>query len=165
MKLIPDSNNIARIIEIPGVKKTTEYLFIGTGLALVVLGSVCYFITAIKSHGRIKEQNDVFANKQREIEIASLCKMQKNEQLHIHRMQEGRKRMTTGTNWQNIKSDNCIKRNRGSPAVITDLRYSWRIFQKTTGGSHLSKKVRVVIVTDNRIDKIRNLLEGINYEI
>ena len=78
MKLIPDSNNIARITGIPGVKKTTEYLFIGTGLALVVLGSVCYFITAIKSHGRIKEQNDVFANKQREIGIASLCKMQKN---------------------------------------------------------------------------------------
>lgn len=98
MKLIPDSNNIARITGIPGVKKTTEYLFIGTGLALVVLGSVCYFITAIKSHGRIKEQNDVFANKQREIEIASLCKIQKNEQLHIHRMQEERKRMSTGTN-------------------------------------------------------------------
>lgn len=98
MRLIPDSNNIARIIEIPGVKKTTEYLFIGTGLALVVLGSVCYFITAIKSHGRIKEQNDVFANKQREIGIASLCKMQENEQLHIHRMQEERKRMSTGTN-------------------------------------------------------------------
>ena len=69
MKLIPDSNNIARITGIPGVKKTTEYLFIGTGLTLVVLGSVCYFITAIKSHGRIKEQNDVFANKQKEIEI------------------------------------------------------------------------------------------------
>ena len=68
MRLIPDSNNIARIIEIPGVKKTTEYLFIGTGFALVALGSVCYLITAIKSHGRIKEQNDVFANKQREIE-------------------------------------------------------------------------------------------------
>ena len=99
MKLIPDSNNITRIIEIPGVKKTTEYLFIGTGLALVALGSVCYLITAIKSHGRIKEQNDVFANKQREIEIASLCKMQMNEQLHIHRMQEGRKRMSTDTNW------------------------------------------------------------------
>ena len=99
MKLIPDSNNIARITGIPGVKKTTEYLFIGTGLALVVLGSVCYFITAIKSHGRIKEQNDVFANKQKEIEIASLCKMQMNEQLHIHRMQEGRKRMSTDTNW------------------------------------------------------------------
>ena len=72
MRLIPDSNNIARIIEIPGVKKTTEYLFIGTGFALVALGSVCYLITAIKSHGRIKEQNDVFANKQKEIEIASL---------------------------------------------------------------------------------------------
>ena len=98
MKLIPDSNNIARITGIPGVKKTTEYLFIGTGLTLVVLGSVCYFITAIKSHGRIKEQNDVFANKQKEIEIASLCKMQMNEQLHIHRMQEERKRMSTGTN-------------------------------------------------------------------
>ena len=98
MKLIPDSNNIARITGIPGVKKTTEYLFIGTGLTLVVLGSVCYFITAIKSHGRIKEQNDVFANKQKEIEIASLCKMQKNEQLHIHRMPEERKRMSTGTN-------------------------------------------------------------------
>lgn len=156
MRLIPDSNNIARIIEIPGVKKTTEYLFIGTGLALVALGSVCYLITAIKSHGRIKEQNDVFANKQREIEIASLCKMQKNEQLHIHRMQEGRKRMSTGTNRQNMKSDDCIKRNRGSPAVITDLRYSWRIFQLTSGGSYLPKKIRVVIVTDNRIDKIRN---------
>lgn len=115
MRLIPDSNNIARIIEIPGVKKTTEYLFIGTGFALVALGSVCYLITAIKSHGRIKEQNDVFANKQREIEIASLCKMQENEQFHIHRMQEERKRMSTGTNWQNIKSDNCIKRNRGKP--------------------------------------------------
>lgn len=38
MRLIPDSNNIARIIEIPGVKKTTEYLFIGTGFALVALG-------------------------------------------------------------------------------------------------------------------------------
>ena len=98
MRLIPDSNNIARITGIPGVKKTTEYLFIGTGLTLVVLGSVCYFITAIKSHGRIKEQNDVFANKQREIEIASLCKMQENEQFHIHRMQEERKRMSTGTN-------------------------------------------------------------------
>lgn len=47
MRLIPDSNNIARIIEIPGVKKTTEYLFIGTGFALVALGSVCYLITAI----------------------------------------------------------------------------------------------------------------------
>ena len=147
MKLIPNSNNIARIIEIPGVKKTTEYLFIGTGFALVALGSVCYLITAIKSHGRIKEQNDVFANKQREIEIASLCKMQENEQFHIHRMQEERKRMSTGTNWQNIKSDNCIKRNRGSPAVITD----WRIFQLTTGGFHLPKKVRVV----SRINKIR----------
>lgn len=156
MKLIPDSNNIARITGIPGVKKTTEYFFIGTGLTLVTLGSICYLITAIKSHDRIKEQNDVFANKQREIEIASLCKMQKNGQLHIHRMQEERKRMTTGTNWQNIKSDNCIKRNRGSLEVVTDLRYSWRIFQKTTGGSHLPKKVRVVIVTDNRIDKIRN---------
>lgn len=99
MKLIPNSNNIARITGIPGVKKTTEYLFIGTGLALVALGSVCYLITAIKSHGRIKEQNDVFANKQKEIEIASLCKMQMNEQLHIHRMQEGRKRMSTDTNW------------------------------------------------------------------
>ena len=98
MRLIPDSNNIARIIEIPGVKETTEYLFIGTGFALVALGSVCYLITAIKSHGRIKEQNDVFANKQSEIEIASLCKMQENEQFHIHRMQEGRKRMSTGTN-------------------------------------------------------------------
>ena len=125
MRLIPDSNNIARIIEIPGVKKTTEYLF--------------------------KEQNDVFANKQREIEIASLCKMQENEQFHIHRMQEERKRMSTGTNWQNIKSDNCIKRNRGSLEVVTDLRYSWRIFQLTTGGFHLPKKVRVV----SRINKIR----------
>ena len=47
MKLIPDSNNIARITGIPGVKKTTEYLFIGTGFALVALGSVCYLITAI----------------------------------------------------------------------------------------------------------------------
>ena len=81
MKLIPNSNNIARITGILGVKKTTEYFFIGTGFALVALGSVCYLITAIKSHGRIKEQNDVFANKQREIEIASLCKMQENEQL------------------------------------------------------------------------------------
>ena len=63
MRLIPDSNNIARIIEIPGVKKTTEYLFIGTGFALVALGSVCYLITAIKSHGRIKEQNDVGSNR------------------------------------------------------------------------------------------------------
>lgn len=99
MKLIPNSNNIARITGILGVKKTTEYFFIGTGLALVALGSVCYFITAIKSHhGRIKEQNDVFANRQREIEIASFCKMQKNEELHIHRMQEERKRMSTGTN-------------------------------------------------------------------
>lgn len=88
MRLIPDSNNIARIIEIPEVKKTTEYLFIGTGLTLVALGSVCYLITAIKSYGRIKEQNDVFANKQREIEIASLCKMQENEQFHIHRMRK-----------------------------------------------------------------------------
>lgn len=26
MRLIPDSNNIARIIEIPGVKKTTELI-------------------------------------------------------------------------------------------------------------------------------------------
>ena len=90
MKLIPNSNNIARITGILGVKKTTEYFFIGTGFALVALGSVCYLITAIKSHGRIKEQNDVFANKQREIEIASLCKMQENEQFHIHRMQEER---------------------------------------------------------------------------
>ena len=114
MELIPNSNNIVRITGILGVKKTTEYFFIGTGFALVALGSVCYLITAIKSHGRIKEQNDVFANKQREIEIASLCKMQENEQFHIHRMQEERKRMSTGTNWQNIKSDNCIKRNRGS---------------------------------------------------
>lgn len=64
MKLIPNSNNIARITGILGVKKTTEYFFIGTGFALVALGSVCYLITAIKSHGRIKEQNDVFANKQ-----------------------------------------------------------------------------------------------------
>lgn len=79
MKLIPNSNNIARITGILGVKKTTEYFFIGTGFALVALGSVCYLITAIKSHGRIKEQNDVFANKQREIEIASLCKMQEND--------------------------------------------------------------------------------------
>ncbi|RHH90792.1 hypothetical protein DW190_10210 [Bacteroides caccae] len=55
-----------------------------------------------------------------------------------------------------MKSDDCIKRNRGSPAVITDLRYSWRIFQLTSGGSYLPKKIRVVIVTDNRIDKIRN---------
>ena len=135
MRLIPDSNNIARIIEIPGVKKTTEYLFIGTGFALVALGSVCY----------------LFANKQREIEIASLCKMQENEQFHIHRMQEERKRMSTGTNWQNIKSDNCIKRNRGSLEVVTDLRYSWRIFQLTTGGFHLPKKVQDV----SRINKIR----------
>ena len=74
MELIPNSNNIVRITGILGVKKTTEYFFIGTGFALVALGSVCYLITAIKSHGRIKEQNDVFANKQREIEIASLCK-------------------------------------------------------------------------------------------
>ena len=59
MKLIPNSNNIARITGILGVKKTTEYFFIGTGFALVALGSVCYLITAIKSHGRIKEQNDV----------------------------------------------------------------------------------------------------------
>ena len=156
MELIPNSNNIVRITGILGVKKTTEYFFIGTGFALVALGSVCYLITAIKSHGRIKEQNDVFANKQREIEIASLCKMQENEQFHIHRMQEERKRMSTGTNWQNIKSDNCIKRNRGSLEVVTDLRYSWRIFQLTTGGFHLPKKVRVVIVTDRRIYKIRN---------
>ena len=99
MKLIPDLNNIARIAGIPGIKKTTEYLFIGTGLTLVALGSVCYLITAIKSHGRIKEQNNVSVNKQREIEIASLCKMQENEQFHIHRMQEGRKRMSTDTNW------------------------------------------------------------------
>ena len=99
MKLIPNSNNIARITGILGVKKTTEYFFIGTGLALVALGSVCYFITAIKSHhGRIKEQNNVSVNKQREIEIASLCKMQENEQFHIHRMQEEHKRMSTGTN-------------------------------------------------------------------
>ena len=115
MRLIPDSNNIARIIEIPGVK------------------------------------NDVFANKQREIEIASLCKMPENEQFHIHRLQDERKRMSTGTNRQNIKSDNCIKRNRGSLEVVTDLRYSWRIFQLTTGGFHLPKKVRVV----SRINKIR----------
>ena len=54
MKLIPNSNNIARITGILGVKKTTEYFFIGTGFALVALGSVCYLITAIKSHGRIK---------------------------------------------------------------------------------------------------------------
>lgn len=90
------------------------------------------------------------------LKIASLCKMQENEQFHIHRMQEERKRMSTGTNWQNIKSDNCIKRNRGSLEVVTDLRYSWRIFQLTTGGFHLPKKVRVVIVTDSRINKIRN---------
>ena len=82
--------------------------------------------------------------------------MQENEQFHIHRMQEERKRMSTGTNWQNIKSDNCIKRNRGSLEVVTDLSYSWRIFQLTTGGFHLPKKVRVVIVTDSRINKIRN---------
>ena len=56
MKLIPNSNNIARITGILGVKKTTEYFFIGTGFALVALGSVCYLITAIKSHGRIKKQ-------------------------------------------------------------------------------------------------------------
>ena len=157
MKLISDSNNITRIIEIPRVKKTTEYLFIGTGLALVALGSVCYLITAIKSHGRIKEQNDVSANKQGEIEIASLCKMQENEQLHIHRMQEGRKRMSTGTNWQNIKLYKFIKLIRVRLYLETFLIY-WCIFlQNTTGGSHLlPKKVRVMIVTDSRINKIRN---------
>ena len=156
MKLIPNSNNIARITGILGVKKTTEYFFIGTGFALVALGSVCYLITAIKSHGRIKEQNDVFANKQREIEIASLCKMQENEQLHIHRMQEEHKRMSTAKNSHNMKSYNFKTRNWGSPALKTLLRYPGVILQNTTGGSHLSKKVRVVIVTDNRIDKIRN---------
>lgn len=157
MKIMSVSNEATKRVTNSGSKKPAKDCLLASVNCIVAGGAFCYVINGAMSHHKKKEQNNASLNKQKETTTASSCRMEANEALHTHRMQEGRKRMSTGTNWQNIKSDNCIKRNRGSLEVVTDLRYSWRIFQKTTGGSHLlPKKVRVMIVTDSRINKIRN---------
>ena len=88
MTLIPDPNRIIETIGKLGARKSIKYAFIGTGCILVVVIPVCYAVTSVKSHGKIKEQNNASANKQKEIKCTSECKMQEEDKTHTHRMEE-----------------------------------------------------------------------------
>ena len=88
MTLIPDPNRIIQTIAKLGTKKATKYAFIGAGYTLLVGGPIYYVLTSVKSHAKTKEQNNASANKQKEIECISECKMQEEGQTHDHRMEE-----------------------------------------------------------------------------
>ena len=88
MTLIPDPNRIIQTIAKLGTKKATKYAFIGAGYTLLVGGPIYYVLTSVESHAKTKEQNNASANKQKEIECISECKMQEEGQTHDHRMEE-----------------------------------------------------------------------------
>ena len=71
-----------------GAGKSIKYAFIGTGCILVVVVPVYYAVTSVKSHGKGKEQNNAFENRQGEIKCTSECKMQEEDRDHAHRMEE-----------------------------------------------------------------------------
>ena len=84
MTLIPDPNRIIRTIAKLGTKKATKYAFIGAGYTLLVGGPIYYVLTSVKSHAKTKEQNNASANKLRENEGASECKIRELPEILIH---------------------------------------------------------------------------------
>ena len=51
-------------------------------------GGICFVIKGAMSHHKKKEQNNASLNKQKDTKTASSCRMEENEALHTHRMDE-----------------------------------------------------------------------------
>lgn len=88
MNIVPDPDKVTRKVAKSGVKKTTGECLIAGLICAAVGGGICFVIKGVMSHYKKKEQNNVSANKRKETKTASSCRMEENEALHTHRIDE-----------------------------------------------------------------------------
>lgn len=88
MNIIPDPNKVAKRVSESGGKKAAKDYCIAGLICAVFGGGICFVIKGAMSHHKKKEQNNASLNKQKDTKTASSCRMEENEALHTHRMNE-----------------------------------------------------------------------------
>ncbi len=88
MNIIPDPDKVAKKLSESGGKKAAKDYCIAGLICAVLGGGICFVIKGAMSHHKKKEQNNASLNKQKETKTASSCRMEENEALHTHRMNE-----------------------------------------------------------------------------
>ena len=88
MNIIPDPDKVAKRVSESGGKKAAKDYCIAGLICAAFGGGICLVIKGAMSHHKKKEQNNASLNKQKEIKTASSCRMEENEALHTHRMNE-----------------------------------------------------------------------------